>query len=698
MATKRIRNDSKVHQQFQIGYCQRIHGELNSSFLRDILIPLNIIDKNAVLYFQPNAFRFISLHYEGLELLEKLTRDRIGKYISSTEQITTLMQIVDRASSQKSPNSQASDSMRSSNYNPGRNLVPTRPLQSAATNRTSVQLIQNHLAPPKPQRALQADVSDGRSTIESRSSFGNPPVFIANDLPIGSHHVVYCPYAQDGPILFSIQLKRNESALDRIMSDLPNVELKNLTTKPSIGMACIARAKDKMLYRAAIMYIYHNVCRVTFVDYGHSEDVPHADIYEIPEKFLYHKTFSIQFSLYDCKLLEPVDDRLKEYFRRLVFNEELELKVMPLDGPVYVQYCELYLKDRNVLELLLKKQSELKSYANARRLVDDDIVIIRYVKTAKQFYVQRNIDCEAFDAMMDRLLAHCHQAKPMNRMPRVGECCAAMLGEDNNEWYRVQVMETVDQHRVVVQFVDYGFVAECKLHQLKEITPGFLELPRQVTECCLVEFEKIDEVPDTTNKQLEMLAENRERERRKFRVSLRDRLPDSVFLVNLVDETESPALNVSSSLCKLLMPRKQYGNKAPPKGQPSADCTSTTITSEASTTLSSTTSSDPKWEGTTQSTPAHGGQYAKRAPAAAPNKLNWNNTNDSSIRLNKSREADGSEVRTTFTERSDDGRNSSRTTDDHRNAENGGGDRRNNGRNSNNWRADDNSGYENNNR
>lgn len=656
--------------------------------------------------FQQNSFRLISLIYEDLELYVKLIQNGIGSHISLTEQISVLMRMISGfVASPKSPNSQANDIMRSSKYNPGRNLVPTRPLQSTVANRTSVQLIQSHLAPAKPSRAPQIEADESRSSTESRISSGNPPVFIANDLLIGSHHMVYCSYAQDGPNIFSVQLKKNEHALDRIMNDLPNVQLKNLSTKPSIGMACIARStEDKMLYRAAIMNIQHNVCRVTYIDFGHSEDVPHADIYEIPDKYLAHKTFSIQFSLFDCKQLEPIDDKLKQYFVQLVRNVELELKVMPIDGPIYVQYCELFLKNRSVLDLLKSKLLQMNSYPNVCRLVDDDFVIIRFVKTAKQFYVQRISDIPKYEQMMDRLLEHCHQAKPMTRMPKVGECCAAMLGTDNNEWFRVQVMETTDQHRAVVQFVDFGFVAECSLHQLREISPEFMKLPRQVTECCVIDFEKSDTVPDTTNKQLEMMAEDRNNERRKFRVSVRDRLPDSVFVVNLFDESESPTLNVSSSLCKLLMPRKQYGNKNPPKSQSSSDYTSSTITTDTSTTFSANSSNDSKWEGTTQSTPTHGGQYAKRAPENGPLKLHFNASADSSIRLGKSREADGSETRSIFTERIDEvdtrrERNPNRMSNGNKGADNGDPDRRNTqNRNSNNWRNDDStgSGFENN--
>lgn len=610
-------------------------------------------------------------------------------------------------------NAQRMESMRSSKYHSGRNLVPTRPLQS---NRTPAQLIQSHLAPPKPSRAPIIDVGTSRVPIELRTSVSSIPVFTAHDLAIGSHCMVYVSFVHDGPKLFSIQLKRNECSLDRLTNDLPNVPLKHLSTTPTIGMACIARySEDNNLYRAAIMNIQLDVCRVTFVDYGNSEDVPHAEIYEIPDKFLEQKTFSIQFSLYDCKQLEPIDADLKEYFEQLVKNEEFEMKVMPIDGTMYVQYCELYLKHRSVLDILRNKQIESKTYSNPRQLVDDDCVIIRYVNTVKLFYVQRTVDIPKFDKLMDRLMDHCLLLKPMSRMPNVGECCAALQNNNNVvECFRVQIVNIIDKQRTLCQYVDYGFVGECDLHQLRNITSEFLEMPRQVTACCLIEFDKIEEVPETTNKQLDMLAENRHNERRQFRVSIRDRMPDSLFVVNLFDDSEKPTINVSSSLYKLLMPRKHYGGKVPSKHQSSADCTIASVLYDVSSetfSCDTNSSADPKWEGRTQSTPAMVGQHQKRASTIEPTKLNWNTSNDSSIKLCKSREPDGSEMRSNFTERTDEtrnrgDRNSNRIYNGNTSADIGNADKRVNNnvssgssssgssnRNSNSWRTtDDNSG------
>lgn len=630
----------------------------------------------------------------------KLIAQNIGLPISSIDQVTELQRMVSDIT-----NGYLTDTMRSSKF-PGRNLMPTRPLQASQTtqttqatptplpNRTPAQLIQNHLAPSKPSRAPVVD------TQEYRPTNGSPPVFIANDLPIGSHHVVYCSYVQDGPALFSVQLKKQQHVLDRIMNDLPNVPLKNLTTKPTIGMACIARStKDKALYRAAIVNIQRTVCRVTFVDCGHSEDVPHGEIYEIPDKYLAHKTFSLQFSLSSCKQLDPIDDQVKRHFEKLVRNADLEMKVMPIDGTSYVQCCELYKNNHNVHDLLKQKQLQLQSIPAAVKLADDDIVIIRLVKTVKQFYVQRVVDIAPFNEMMDQLLTYCMQLRPLAKLPRVGDWCAAMLHDDNNEWYRAQVIDVnASEGRVEVEFVDFGFPVKCKLQQLREMSTKFMTLPRQVTECCLAEFETAEEVADTTNKQMEMIAEDRNNERRKFRVSIREHIRSAVQVVNLFDESETPTLNVSSSLCKLLMPRKHYSSKLPPKNQSASDCTASTIPNESSV----LSANEPKWEGTVQSTPTNNGQNAKRS---TNNKIQFNASNASSIQLSKSREADGSETRSTFTERIEEidrhEKSANRSINEipatvagTKHVENGKDDRRNNnsnnGRNSNNWRSDDN--------
>lgn len=601
---------------------------------------------------QVDSYRLISLYHDNTDLQKKLIGGHIGVEIELSEQIALLLSVGKShlPDGVPPPPLIVMDNIQLKSKQ-ARNLIPTRPLQ------THIKMINSHLA-SNSQRFLPQPITEQNQNKPEQHVSGTIPVFISNDLPVGSHHIVYCSFVHDGPSLFSIQLKNQEHILDRMMTDLGNIPLKNLTTKPTIGMACIARySEDKNIYRAAIMNINRNFCRVTYIDYGNSEDVSFADIYEIPAKFLEHKTFSIQFTLSGCNRIEPIDSRIKDYFRKLVGESELELKVMPLDGPLFVQYCELYLKNRNILHSLRDKQIDFNSYTNPRHLTDHDTVVIRYVKTAKEFFVQRVSDMAKFELMMDTLFVHCKKTKSMDKLPMVGQCCAAMLGSDDKEWYRVLVTDKIDNDRVLVQFVDFGSIAECRLNQLREIPSDFLTLPRQVSECCLIDFEKVTDISETTGKQLEMLAEDPKQERKIFRISLHNRLPDSVFVVNLYDESETPVLNVSASLYKHYVPRKPYGSKSG-KNQSTSEYGNSTFNCDTS------TASTGKWSelAAIESTPSNSLQVS--GPMIGANKINsnslgrtldsQNSSKSSTTNWDKSREGDGSENRIQFTERNEE--------------------------------------------
>lgn len=454
-----------------------------------------------------------------------------------------------------------------------RNLNAARPLQQqphslafqppSSIQDKSKKIIVDHIAMNNrhniQHRLIQNTLSEPRAMPTEVRNVSTLPVFKANELPLGTFQVVYCSYIQDGPKLFSIQLKNQESVLDQMMNNLGNVHLRNLTQKPTIGMACIARySEDRGFYRAVIVSIQMASCRVTYVDYGNSEDVAYNDIYEIPEKFLEHKTFAIQFSLFGWEQLEPMDDRIKEYFSNLVREAALEIKVMPMDKLTFVQYCELYYKECSVLQLLKDKIMEFNSYPAAPALANGDVVTIRYVKNVKNFHVQRVADVAIFDCMMDKLSMYGPRAIPLDKKPKVGLCCTATWPNDISEWYRTIVLRIIDPNadRVEIEYVDYGIRAQVGFDKLRRIESEFLKLPRQVNECCLVDFEQVDSVPDSTRKQLEMLADDRNGERKHFRVEVHGRTPEGVTLLNLIDDSVVPAANVSAAIYKNSMPRR----------------------------------------------------------------------------------------------------------------------------------------------
>lgn len=450
-----------------------------------------------------------------------------------------------------------------------RALVPNRPLQTLTNNNMitdqSKRLIHSHLA-PSAQRGYFPTETDRSSDGISQSATSRVPTFTASELAVGQFHIVYCSYAEDGPNLFSVQLKSQEHILDRMAVEIPNAPRVPLSSKVSTGMACIVRySEDRNLYRAVIQKVYPDGCRVTFIDYGNSEFVPYSEMFEIPANLLEHRTFAMSFQLHGCKELGPSDKRINEHFTALVNDTSLELKVIPSKN-VQVQQCELYLPNgRNILHLLKEKQNEFCTYPNPPNLKDGDYVVIRSAVTAKQFYVQRFKDTAAYDAMMDALLVHCYNAPEMTSLPSKDKCCAARYKGDNKEWYRVIVKEQKGAQHVEAQFVDFGHSLELHLSDLRDITPQFMALPRQAIECCLVDFETVDNVPELTRASLEMLITNLNNEPIKYKASVRRRLPNSAHVVDLHDEEKD--LRVSISVYKNAMPLgpKPY-NKPLPKG------------------------------------------------------------------------------------------------------------------------------------
>lgn len=517
---------------------------------------------------------YISLECGGMDLASKFFNSHVGMEISFTEQrmeVRKLTQRFDVFSNGVAANGAGSPARREKR----RNLVATRPLQAAAINNNNIipthgkHLIQSYIQSPRTIFRTTYQPDQHANDVVPLPVNGRMPTFTANELSPNNFHVVFVSYIENGPNEFYVQLKSQEHVLDRLASDLSNAPRVQLMSKmpinmTCIGMACMARfSEDQSLYRAVIHKVHTNGCRVIFVDYGNSELVSLSELYEIPSNFLEHKTFAMPFELHRCKELGPINNRLKKAFDKLVKDQTIELKVIPTTRST-VQQCELYRPDgQNVLHLLMEKKHELSSFPNPPNLKENDRVIIRSASTPKKFFVQRVKDVPVFDRMMDSLLAHCVLAPKMDSLPSKDVCCAAMVNGDMNEFYRVIVKNQVDNEHVQVVVVDYGHEMKCHLSDLREITPNFLELPRQAIECCLTDFEDVAELPETTRDKLELFIDDPNSIPCEYFVVMRRHSPNSAYVIDLTNETKETS--VSLSVYKLAMPRRNFGNKAPTK-------------------------------------------------------------------------------------------------------------------------------------
>lgn len=378
--------------------------------------------------------------------------------------------------------------------------------------------------------------------------------FRSTTLAVGSMHEVYVSYVENGPKLFTVQLRATENSLNQMMAALERVPLRNLSRKPTLGMACIARfSEDQVLYRALIMGINVDSCMVSYVDYGNSECVDLKNIYEIPSEFLKHKVFSMRFTLSNVKTLEDTNADIAGIFSSLVMDKLLTMKIMPLEGPAFVQYCELYEQNENIFEKLLSLCKAKPLKYPAPLTLDrghNCMIIIRYIESCKQFYIQPLDKVESFENMMDQLAEFCRKSSPMNTLNQ-GDPCAACL--DDEDCYRAEAV-SVSGSSVKVRLVDYGNTITLKRNQIKRLSPAFVDKQPQVAECCLEGFQDMAD-DGLSTAQLEMLAENESGDRKQFKLIVSE-VRNGVAIVNLFDEATTPVLNVAKRLLKLKNPAK----------------------------------------------------------------------------------------------------------------------------------------------
>ncbi|XP_050089451.1 maternal protein tudor [Anopheles aquasalis] len=416
--------------------------------------------------------------------------------------------------------------------------------------------------------------SDGPGLLPGRSTptlvATGSLTFNASTLSVGAHYEVTVSYIQNGPKQFMVQQRSADVTLKQMMSALARVPLRTITRKLQLGMPCLGRYTPNLtIYRALITAIGRDgSCTVSYVDYGHSETVHPANLYEIPPEFLRYEIFSTRFALAGVRKLEDINADVAGLFSRLVAGKPLTLRVMPPDGAAFVSYCELYENGENVFNRLLAMcQLNLYRFPGPGSLVRGASypVVIRYIESCAQFYVHMLDNVHAFDKMMDDLATYCRNNGQGNggsslipTAVNIGDAVIVELGTD--DVYRAIVEETSPVLKV--RLVDYGNSLKVERGMLRRLSPAFTHQRPEAYECCLEGFERsIEESPpheETINlstKQLEMLSETADSERKPFKLIVCD-IREGLTIVNLFDESQTPVANMSKTLLKLKNPIK----------------------------------------------------------------------------------------------------------------------------------------------
>uniref|UniRef100_A0A182XL50 Tudor domain-containing protein n=1 Tax=Anopheles quadriannulatus TaxID=34691 RepID=A0A182XL50_ANOQN len=430
-------------------------------------------------------------------------------------------------------------------------------MQNGAGGPLPVQAHQRSSSQSRKHDVLRTPQPGAHGTGAGRSITPASPgslTFNASTLTVGSLYQVTVSYVQNGPKQFMVQLHSCHTALTQMMSALARVPLRAINRKLQLGMACLARfSQNHMVYRALITALGQDGnCTVSFVDYGHSETVHPGSLFEIPPEFLRYEIFSTRFALSNVRRLEDVNADVAGIFSRLVAGKVLSLKVTPPEGAAFVSYCELYESGENLfnrLQKLCREQVYRYPALGSLQRGASYNVVIRYIESCSQFYVHRLDNVAVFDKMMDDLIVHC-QSSGTPAVVAVGDAYAVSL--DPNDYYRAEVVET--DPKIRVRLIDYGNIITAQRVQLKRLSPSFVHQRPEAFECCLEGFEGSTS-DDLSTPQLEMLSEGVDKERKPFKLIVCD-VRDGKTIVNLLDESESPVLNVSKKLLKLNNPVK----------------------------------------------------------------------------------------------------------------------------------------------
>jgi len=112
--------------------------------------------------------------------------------------------------------------------------------------------------------------------------------------------------------------------------------------------------------------------------------------------------------------------------------------------------------------------------------------VAAYVVSPSQFYLHKQSNTDALEAMTDELNAHHEKSQTLN--VSVGQPCCALYSRDNR-WYRAKVVSTSDERRrrLSVDFVDYGNRETIDANAVLRLQPHYITLPVQALHCRLAD-------------------------------------------------------------------------------------------------------------------------------------------------------------------------------------------------------------------
>ncbi|OXU22838.1 hypothetical protein TSAR_002680 [Trichomalopsis sarcophagae] len=317
--------------------------------------------------------------------------------------------------------------------------------------------------------------------------------FKAIQLEIGSVHDVRISYVEEGPCKFSVQLLESIPYLNTLMEKINSQSHLPLQEPPIAGTVCLGRQNhNNRLCRVVLNSPGDTSCKVYYADYGHHEVLQFSNIYQIPDEFVIPNIFSIRFTLSGI-INWTVTPEMKDYFGGLVSNENLKLRVCKGPMSPLTQYCELYLRGKNIKDMLSETFPDSCEfvYNEPKRLQEGtkEMVFVSFVQSVTKFFIQIERDLKFLDDVMDRIELISKTAAKVNPAKIHPEMPCIALYDLDKKWYRASIIGMTDNDKARVFYVDYGNEEIVSVQNLRVIPADLVRvLPKQAIRCSLNGF------------------------------------------------------------------------------------------------------------------------------------------------------------------------------------------------------------------
>lgn len=182
-------------------------------------------------------------------------------------------------------------------------------------------------------------------------------------------------------------------------------------------------------------------------------------------------------------------------FKKFVDDRLLHMTVLSGRTKLAVPKCELYDPQTETSALDVVNRAARNAYPDPMSLNRgfSQTVKVSYVYSCNRFYVQLCSKEAELEKLMVDLQDSCRSNEPMDSASlTVGlPCCA--LYEDDQKWYRSQIVEILEGGNVKVRYIDYGNEEIVPNTVLKLVEGEQLTVLRpQAIECCLNGYQNME--------------------------------------------------------------------------------------------------------------------------------------------------------------------------------------------------------------